>query len=197
MTGRLAEAEQIYRQVIAAMPRHADALHALGALALQAGRPSIADTLLSQAIGLKPVADFQLTRCQCPDCAQSARGCGANGSRRASSAPAKRRGASGAGSCAERLWPAGGGDRCLSGRNAPEAAAARYSATISAWRCARRTVWRRLNRRCGRLRPNPKRWSICPACRRSLAHSLTPRRRCGRRFALLRKILCCATTGRY
>lgn len=61
-TGRLAEAEQIYRQVIAAAPRHADALHALGALALQARRPAVADTLLSQAIGLKPAADFQLTR---------------------------------------------------------------------------------------------------------------------------------------
>ncbi|MGD0105257.1 MAG: tetratricopeptide repeat protein [Rhodopila sp.] len=60
--GRLVEAEQIYRQVLAAMPRHADALHALGALALQAGRPVAAETLLSQAIGLKPAADFQLTR---------------------------------------------------------------------------------------------------------------------------------------
>jgi Tfp pilus assembly protein PilF len=62
MAGRLAEAEQIYRQVIAAMPRHADALHALGALALQAGQPAVADTLLIQAIGVKPAADFQLTR---------------------------------------------------------------------------------------------------------------------------------------
>jgi Flp pilus assembly protein TadD len=62
MAGRLAEAEQIYRQVIAAMPRHAGALHALGALALQAGRPAIAETLLSQAIALKPAAGFQLTR---------------------------------------------------------------------------------------------------------------------------------------
>jgi Flp pilus assembly protein TadD len=62
MAGRLAEAEQIYRQVIAAMPRHADALHAMGALALQAGRPAVAETLLDQAIALKPAADFQLTR---------------------------------------------------------------------------------------------------------------------------------------
>ena len=60
--GRLAEAEQIYRQVIAAMPRHADALHALGALALQSGRPAVAETLLNQAISLKPAADFQITR---------------------------------------------------------------------------------------------------------------------------------------
>lgn len=60
--GRLAEAEQIYRQVIGAMPRHADAVHALGALALQAGRPAVAEALLDQAIGLKPAADFQITR---------------------------------------------------------------------------------------------------------------------------------------
>lgn len=60
--GRLAEAEQIYRQVIAAYPRHAEALHALGALALQAGRPDAADTLLGQAIALRPAADFQFTR---------------------------------------------------------------------------------------------------------------------------------------
>jgi Flp pilus assembly protein TadD len=62
VAGRLAEAEQIYRQIIVAAPRHADALHALGALALQAGRPDAADTLLSQAIGLKPAAAFYLTR---------------------------------------------------------------------------------------------------------------------------------------
>lgn len=62
IAGRLAEAEQIYRQVIAAAPRHADALHALGALALQAGRPDAAETFLSQAIALRPTADFQLTR---------------------------------------------------------------------------------------------------------------------------------------
>lgn len=61
MAGRLAEAEQIYRQVITAAPRHADALHALGALALQAGRPDAADTLLSQAIALRPAAEFRLT----------------------------------------------------------------------------------------------------------------------------------------
>jgi Flp pilus assembly protein TadD len=61
-TGRLAEAEQIYRQVIAAAPRHADALHALGALALQAGEAAVAETLLIQAINLKPTAEFQLSR---------------------------------------------------------------------------------------------------------------------------------------
>ena len=61
MAGRLAEAEQIYRQVLAAVPRHAEALHALGALALQSGQPAVAETLLNQAIALKPSADFQIT----------------------------------------------------------------------------------------------------------------------------------------
>jgi Tfp pilus assembly protein PilF len=59
---RLVEAEQIYRQVIAAAPRHADALHALGALALQAGRPAVAEGLIAQAIALRPAAEFQLSR---------------------------------------------------------------------------------------------------------------------------------------
>jgi Tfp pilus assembly protein PilF len=62
VAGRLAQAEQVYRQVLAVAPRHADALHALGALALQAGQPVAAEALLEQAIGLKPAADFLLTR---------------------------------------------------------------------------------------------------------------------------------------
>lgn len=62
MAGRLAEAEQVYRQVIAAMPRHAAALHALGALLLQSGDPVAADPLLLQAIEIKPAASFQMTR---------------------------------------------------------------------------------------------------------------------------------------
>ncbi len=60
--GRLAEAETIYRQVIMAAPRHADALHSLGALALQAGRAAVAEGLVSQALALRPAAAFQLTR---------------------------------------------------------------------------------------------------------------------------------------
>ncbi len=62
VSGRLAEAETIYRQVLAAAPRHAEALHALGALAIQAGRADAADALLIQAIAIKPAASFQLTR---------------------------------------------------------------------------------------------------------------------------------------
>lgn len=61
-TGRLSDAEQVYRQIIAASPRHAEALHALGALALQAGRADAAEGLLRQAIALRPSADFHLTR---------------------------------------------------------------------------------------------------------------------------------------
>ncbi len=37
--GRLAEAEQLYRRVLAIAPRHADSLHRLGLIAYQAGRP--------------------------------------------------------------------------------------------------------------------------------------------------------------
>lgn len=60
-TGRLAEAEQLYRQALSLAPRHAEALHALGALALQAGRPDMAETLLRQAVRLKPASGFQIT----------------------------------------------------------------------------------------------------------------------------------------
>ena len=60
--GRLAEAEQAYRQVLTVAPRHAAALHALGALALQSGRPDAAEPLVNQAIAQKPAAAFHLTR---------------------------------------------------------------------------------------------------------------------------------------
>ena len=36
--GRLAEAELLYRQILAAQPNHADALHLLGVMAQQVGR---------------------------------------------------------------------------------------------------------------------------------------------------------------
>jgi Flp pilus assembly protein TadD len=62
VAGRLTEAEQVYRQVIAAAPRHAEALHALGALALQAGRPEVAEGLIAQALASRPATEFQLTR---------------------------------------------------------------------------------------------------------------------------------------
>jgi tetratricopeptide (TPR) repeat protein len=62
MAGRFQEAERIYRQVIAATPRQADAVHALGALLLQTGRLDAADEMVQRAIGLRPAAEFQLTR---------------------------------------------------------------------------------------------------------------------------------------
>ncbi|HEY3899605.1 MAG TPA: tetratricopeptide repeat protein [Chthoniobacter sp.] len=52
--GRLAEAETIYRQVLAAEPLNIDALHLLGVLAHQAGRQDAAVDLLTKAIGLAP-----------------------------------------------------------------------------------------------------------------------------------------------
>ncbi len=53
--GRLAEAEQMYRQVLAAEPRHADASHMLGVLALQSGHPAAALDLFDAAILVKPL----------------------------------------------------------------------------------------------------------------------------------------------
>jgi tetratricopeptide (TPR) repeat protein len=52
--GRLQEAEQIYRQVLAAVPAHADALHMLGVLASQCGQPQAAIACIDQAIAIKP-----------------------------------------------------------------------------------------------------------------------------------------------
>ncbi|MGD0769876.1 MAG: tetratricopeptide repeat protein [Tepidisphaeraceae bacterium] len=48
--GRLAEAERIYRQVLAQQPNHADALHLLGILAAQAGRLDAAVESIRRAI---------------------------------------------------------------------------------------------------------------------------------------------------
>jgi len=50
--GRLAEAERLYRQILAQQPNHADALHLLGALAAQAGRLDEATDLIRQAIAI-------------------------------------------------------------------------------------------------------------------------------------------------
>ncbi|MDR3733957.1 MAG: tetratricopeptide repeat protein [Acidobacteriaceae bacterium] len=57
--GRLAEAEAIYREVLAANPQHSDALHLLGVLAHQVGRDDVAIGLIRQAIAHSPgIADF-------------------------------------------------------------------------------------------------------------------------------------------
>jgi tetratricopeptide (TPR) repeat protein len=54
--GRLAEAEQIYRQILAAAPGHADSLHMLGVIASQCGQPQAAVACIDQAIAIKPSA---------------------------------------------------------------------------------------------------------------------------------------------
>ena len=51
---RLAEAELVYRQVLAAMPGHAETLHMLGVLALQSGQFGAALANIDQAIALRP-----------------------------------------------------------------------------------------------------------------------------------------------
>ncbi|WP_372399252.1 tetratricopeptide repeat protein [Azospirillum sp. HJ39] len=57
--GRLAEAERGYRRVLAADPRHADALHLLGVLSLQSGRAGEAVELIGKALErAKGVADY-------------------------------------------------------------------------------------------------------------------------------------------
>ena len=50
--GRLAEAEAIYRQILARYPRHAKTLNLLGVLAYQAGKPAIAADLQQRAIAI-------------------------------------------------------------------------------------------------------------------------------------------------
>jgi Tfp pilus assembly protein PilF len=52
--GRLAEAERIYRQVLAGEPNHVDSLHFLGVIAHQVGRNDQAAELIRRALQLKP-----------------------------------------------------------------------------------------------------------------------------------------------
>ena len=52
--GRLQEAEQLYRQILAQMPEHVAALHLCGVIAHQLGRNEIAIDLIRRAIALKP-----------------------------------------------------------------------------------------------------------------------------------------------
>ena len=51
--GRLQAAEQIYRQILAVEPNHADAIHLLGVIAHQAGKHEIAVEYIERAIGLQ------------------------------------------------------------------------------------------------------------------------------------------------
>ena len=48
--GRLAEAEALYRQILAVAPLHADSLHFLGVIADQMGRHDLAVELIRKAI---------------------------------------------------------------------------------------------------------------------------------------------------
>lgn len=51
-SGRLSEAERLYRAILAVDSRHADALHLLGLIAHQVGRNEIAADLIENAIGI-------------------------------------------------------------------------------------------------------------------------------------------------
>ncbi|MEI8194991.1 MAG: tetratricopeptide repeat protein [Phycisphaerae bacterium] len=59
--GRLQEAEQTYRQILAQQPRNAEVLHQLGVLAAQTGRIDVAVDLIRQAIALEP--DYAEAHC--------------------------------------------------------------------------------------------------------------------------------------
>ena len=60
--GQLSEAEALYREVLAQSPDHADALHLLGILATQAGRPDGAVELIGRAVTSNPaVAEYHLS----------------------------------------------------------------------------------------------------------------------------------------
>ena len=48
--GELQEAERIYRQILQVQPNHADALHFLGIIGLQVGRPDVAVDYITRAI---------------------------------------------------------------------------------------------------------------------------------------------------
>ena len=57
--GRLAQAEPIYRQILAQLPDHADSLHLLGVLECQAGHTAAAIDLIGRAITISHnVADY-------------------------------------------------------------------------------------------------------------------------------------------
>lgn len=51
-SGRLAEAEAIYQQILAVAPQHADSVHLLGVIAQQSGRRDVALELVRRAIQL-------------------------------------------------------------------------------------------------------------------------------------------------
>lgn len=56
--GQLAQAEQLYRQILRGNPRHPDALHLLGLIAHQAGEHEMAIAYMSQAIAIDGAQPF-------------------------------------------------------------------------------------------------------------------------------------------
>ena len=59
VAGRAAEAEPIYRQILALNPKHVDSLHLLGVVHLDQGRHAEALDLIGKAIGMNDrVADY-------------------------------------------------------------------------------------------------------------------------------------------
>ena len=52
--GRLADAEQLYRQILARQPAHFDALHLLGVVRMQQGRGLEALELIEKALKVDP-----------------------------------------------------------------------------------------------------------------------------------------------
>jgi protein O-GlcNAc transferase len=60
-SGKLAEAQTLYRQILAQERNHCDALHLLGVLTYQAGQPQQAIELIDRAIAINPsVADYHV-----------------------------------------------------------------------------------------------------------------------------------------
>ena len=57
-SGQLAEAERLYRDIVAHDPGHADSLHLLGVLAFQRGQHLNAIDLIGEAIAIKPDVPF-------------------------------------------------------------------------------------------------------------------------------------------
>ncbi|NQU55880.1 MAG: tetratricopeptide repeat protein [Rhodospirillales bacterium] len=53
-TGNLSEAERLYKQVLQSEPKNPEALHLLGAIAIQVGRSDVAVDLISRALSFKP-----------------------------------------------------------------------------------------------------------------------------------------------
>jgi hypothetical protein len=62
-SGRLRRAEECYRAILKENPAHADALHLLGTIAFQAGKPADAVTLIRRAISLNPADPHYHNNC--------------------------------------------------------------------------------------------------------------------------------------